>query len=380
MSVPVLVVTTDSEICGTERMVLALLQNLDKHRFQPTLVTLKGPGDLVREAESMNIQGLNLNLDQNLVQGLRLWFQQIRQTHPRIVHSFLFHSNLLARITKLRYPNISVISGLRTVYTIEDYGRLYGLLERATHFLDSFYVANSSLGIASVRENMKLPEKKLRVIRNGIDPNPFPHGSEWFRKHYRKQLGYQEEDVVIGVVAQLRTAKRHDLLIRVVADLRGQFPFLRLLIVGGGKRQAELQELAGRYQVDEITSFTGFRSDARQMLRAMDIFALPSEVEGQPVSIMEAMEAELPVVAMRTGGIPEVVQEPETALLAEPGNEEQFRQHLQRLLEHPRLRHQLGQKGRERIEREFSVHVMTREYEALYEHLLDSQDRTKSPS
>lgn len=349
-------------------MILSLLQNLDRNRFEPRLLTLTGPGDLAAEAEKLGIPAVNLSSERgHLFKAGLFWLYEALQFQPHIIHSFLFHTNLLARLTRLLSPRTQVISGLRTVYTPEAYGRMYGILERLTHPLDRFYVANSDLGLKSAREIIGLAPGKLRVIRNGISSPHWDGPREEIRRQARREFGYGGEDLVVGVVAQLRPAKRHDILLRSAATLKEEFPRLRLLIVGNSEHRPALEALASKLGVRDIALFAGFRSDAARLLLGMDVFALPSEVEGQPVSIMEAMQAGLPVVASRVGGIPEVAEEGVTALLAEPGDEEAFTQALRAVLASEEARQEMGRQGRERIQAQFSAEAMTRQFEALYE-------------
>jgi glycosyltransferase involved in cell wall biosynthesis len=156
------------------------------------------------------------------------------------------------------------------------------------------------------------------------------------------------------------------LLIQSVAQLKDQFPQLRLLIVGSGERQTELQHLAQQFNIANHVTFTGYRSDAQRLMQGMDLFALPSEVEGQPVSIMEAMQHALPVIATTVGGIPDIAIHQQTALLSPPGNLDAFTQNLTTLLQNEPLRKTLGQKGQQRIQQEFSVQNMTQRFTDCY--------------
>ncbi len=371
MTCRILFVTTDSKICGTEGMILTLLRNLDRSRFSPALVTLKGPGDLVEAARDIGVESYNLGLSRRrLLSGFNSFRAIVKQIQPDVIHSFLFHSNLLARSSKLFNRKISVISGIRTVYTVKDYGRLYAILERLTHPLDKFYVANSQHGLQSVLDNMKLPEKKLQMIHNGLELNEPEVTAVSIRKELEFEFGLDEKAIIIGIVAQLRPPKRHDLLIRAVARLKDRYPHVRLLIIGQGDIEIDLKSLAMEKGIEDRVIFTGYRSDVSRLLYGMDIFALPSEVEGQPVSILEAMNAGLPVAAARAGGIPEVVSAGKTGLLCEPGSIDDLCQILIRLLESSDLRQRMGHAGQERVKRLFSVERMTKKFEGLYQRCI----------
>ncbi len=366
--IPILIVTTDSQICGTERMILALLRELNRERFEPYLVSMKGPGDLIAEAQAIGVHSLNLEIDaKGKLHGWREWRRVIKKTRPKLIHSYLFHSNLLSRLTKLLNPGVNVISGIRTVYTVEDYGRLYGLIERWTHRLDSLYVANSEQGRISAIHTIGLNERNVRMIPNGIDIDPFEEPTEEIRKSIRSEFGFSDQDFVFGIVAQLRPAKRHDLLIDALKKANTQSPTVRLLIVGGGEREPILRKQTNALQVHDSVTFAGYRNDARRILRGLDGFVLPSDVEGIPVSVMEAMEAGLPVIATRVGGVPDLIEDGVSGCLIDMGGVDALTQWLVRISTDKAFCAQLGAAARERLISEFSVEQMARRFEALYE-------------
>ncbi|MFB3787348.1 MAG: glycosyltransferase [bacterium] len=372
MTIRVLLLTTDSKICGTERMILSLLRRLDHGRFTPFLATMKGPGDLVEAAARLGLEALNLEMDRGFWQGLRRWDRILRDFQPQVIHAFLHHANLLARFTRLLRRDVRVIAGIRTVYTAAAYGPLYGLSERLTHPLDDFFVANSEAGRRSLQDNMGLPERKLVVIHNGLELLEEEMDSARIRREIQTEFGLTGSHLVVGIVAQLRPPKRHDLLLQAAQDLRERFPYLRLLIVGEGEMEAALQEQARQAGLEDRVIFTGYRNDARRLLRGLDLFALPSEVEGEPVSILEAMAAGLPVVAARTGGIPEMVAHGGTGLLHAPGSRKGLRDALAELLAAPEKRQTMGAAGRERVALLFSADIMANRFQELYEKCLNS--------
>ncbi|MDP8245021.1 MAG: glycosyltransferase [Candidatus Hinthialibacter antarcticus] len=352
-------------------MVLALLGALDRERFQPHLVAMKGPGDLITEAQALGVHAVNLQFDAlGKLHGWREWRRMLGEAQPKMIHSFLFHSNLLARVTKLFNPKIKVISGIRTVYTVEEYGRRYGVLERVTHGLDSLYIANSEQGRLSAINNIGLPSGKVRMVPNGIDIDPFSEPSDVIRESVRNEFGFGEDDIVLGVVAQLRPAKRHDLLLEAFSLARSAAPRLRLLVVGGGECEQALREQTADLQLEDVVSFAGYRSDARRILRGLDAFTLPSDVEGIPVSVMEAMEAGLPVIATRVGGLPDLIEDGASGILIAPGDSNALSKQIVRIASDVQLRNQMGKSARERVIHEFSVQRMAQRFEALYEEAL----------
>jgi len=357
----VCMLTTDSQICGTEQIILSLLRHINTNKFEPTLVSLFGPGDLI-DAANLQVR------EKGWRQGLWRWKHFVQEQQPHLIQSLLIHSNLLGRITRLFRRDIALLSGISTVYTVEGYGRFYAWLERYTHFMDSLYVVNSALGEKKVLELIGLPEKKLELIHNGIELSDETE-KEYFHTYdeVRQEFDLEKNHLVIGLVAQFRPAKRHDLLIRAVAQLQNKYPSLRLMLIGAGDREQALKDLAEEVGVKGKTIFTGYRTDARRLLHGLDIFALPSDVEGEPISLMEAMDASLPVVAAKTGGIPEIVVEGKTGYLHEPGDVDGLVHGLDLLLDSSMTRQNMGSAGRARLVEHFSAKRMTREFQLVYE-------------
>ena len=321
----------------------------------------------MRAAQAMDVPSLNLCMkEDSLFTGFRRWQTLIHDFKPHMIQSLLIHSNLLGRATVFFKPEITLLSGISTVYTIEGYGRLYAWLERLTHPLDTRYIVNSELGRDKVLGLIGLPSGKIDLVHNGIETDVIVEDPTTLRVQVRREFGWDESHLVAGIVAQLRPAKRHDILIRAAARAMEKFPKIRLLIVGTGETEAPSKELAQREGIGERTIFTGYRSDARKLLYGMDLFALPSVVEGEPVSVMEAMDAGLPVVAAATGGIPEIVENGKSGLLSIPGDLNDFYTSLETALKDSAFRKEMGMNARTRVREHFSAQRMAAEFQQCY--------------
>lgn len=362
----ILMLTTDSEICGTERIILSLLRHLDRQRFEPMLVTMFGPGDLIEEAKKIDVPGVNLRMkEDSFFSGLKTWRKVLNDFKPDLIQSLLIHSNVLGRATVIFKGKIKMLGGISTVYTLEGYGRLYAWIERLTHPLDTRYVVNSELGMDRVLNVIRLPQRKMALVHNGIElEEEIDHQS--VRDSVRNEFNFADDDLVVGIVAQLRPAKRHDLLIQASASLLDRFPQLHLLIVGQGEMEEASKRIVNELGISKHVCFAGYRNDARRLLHGMDIFALPSDVEGEPISLLEAMDAGLPVVAARTGGIPEIIENGKSGLIFTPGKLNELQDLLHELLGDEYKRETLGKAAQQRIQERFSAQRMTQEFQELY--------------
>ena len=176
---------------------------------------------------------------------------------------------------------------------------------------------------------------------------------------------------LVGCVGRLSSRKNMAMVVRAVAELRG-LP-CRLVLVGAGEDESLLRDLVQTLGLGERVVFLGQRDDVPRVLAGLDILALSSHVEGTPLAVVEAMLSGLAVVATAVGGVPEVIRDGETGLLAPPGDQPAFTQQLGRLAADPDLRARLGEAARDHARTHLSAQAMTAQYLRLYQELLDQK-------
>jgi L-malate glycosyltransferase len=205
----------------------------------------------------------------------------------------------------------------------------------------------------------RLARGKVRTIYNGVDLSRFVPACELF--DLRAAPAPEEArplDVV--TVAHLIPHKGVDHLVRALALARGEH---RLTVVGDGPQLEPLRVLARELGVAERVAFPGLRDDVHALLQRCDAFVHPAVwEEAFGLTIAEAMAAGRAVVASRTGGIPEVVEDGVSGLLVPPGDPEELARALDLLADRPELRRQLGANARERAQRRFSLEQCAREH------------------
>ena len=209
--------------------------------------------------------------------------------------------------------------------------------------------------------------RKIVVIPSGVDPASFvPNGNV---SEFRKSLGLSSSGPVIGTVSVLRGKKGHRFLLEATARLRREYPGLKVIIVGDGPGRDNLLREARALQLENIVSFLGFRRDVPEILATFDVFVFPSLEEALGTAVLEAMAAGKAVVASRVGGIPEAVVDQETGLLVPPSDSGALAEAVRKLLQDPDLRRQMGERGRLRIEEQFSINRMLDKTADLYHNL-----------
>lgn len=249
---------------------------------------------------------------------------------------------------------------------LELHGRRVLVRRVLSAFADAF-VAVSPQTAEAARASRDVREEKLRVIPNGIDLSRFGDPDGMARRDVRAELGIPGDAWVVGSVGRLAPEKDHALLVRAMAPLLG--PGHRLLVVGEGPERAAIERAVDQAGAGRWVHLPGARADVPRLLGAFDTFALPSNSEGLPLVLLEAMAAGLPIVATRVGGIPDVVEEGTTGLLVPPSDPEALRERLARLRADPALAAGLGQRARQAALQRYSLRSMSDAYLALYRAL-----------
>jgi len=239
-------------------------------------------------------------------------------------------------------------------------------VRRAVSCLTDAYVAVSPDVAALARRAVDCPPSRLRVIENGVDPSRFRPDPD-ARRAVRDELGIPPAAWVVGTVGRLVAEKNQDLLVRAAAPLLGAPA--RLLIAGDGPRRREIEALAAGLPGGRHVQLLGGRRDVPRVLAALDVFALSSRTEGLPLAVLEAMAVGLPVVSTAVGGVPHVVEDGKSGLLAPAGDETALRERLTRLRDDRAFAADAGARGRAIAVARYSVAAMCGRYLDLYDDL-----------
>jgi glycosyltransferase involved in cell wall biosynthesis len=186
---------------------------------------------------------------------------------------------------------------------------------------------------------------RLHIVHCGVDPDQFAAQTPPVSS---KRLLY---------VGRLAAAKGLPILWQAMVSLKHKHPDIQLKIIGDGPDRVALEQQALDLNLQENLQFLGYQSQTvvREQLRETDVFVLPSFAEGVPVSLMEAMAASVPVVTTQIAGIGELVESGVSGFLVPPGDVESLVDRINTLLANPKLRYQLGQKGRAKVREAFNL-------------------------
>jgi glycosyltransferase involved in cell wall biosynthesis len=240
------------------------------------------------------------------------------------------------------------------------------LTTRALQRRGSVYVTVSHASQAQLNARFSNGPAKPRVVavHNGV---PIPEASDLAvaRETARREWGIADGEIVIGAVGRIEAQKSPLALVEYTRPLIARGHPVRLVWIGDGQMRSELEECATRHLGTSGMIVDGWRRDAAMRMAGLDIFALPSRFEGLPLALLEAMHAGLPIVATRTDGTPEAIDHGISGLLCSDGDA--FRQALQRLVEDPGMRTDLGRAARDAARQRFSSMAMTGRLLQIYE-------------
>ena len=211
-------------------------------------------------------------------------------------------------------------------------------------------------------------ERKIELIYNGIDVDKF---TPFFNIKRARKLN--QNKVFIGTAGRLSKEKGHDILLRSIAEiirLRRDL-ILKVIIYGKGIEKENLELLKTNLRLEKIVEFSGFKENIGEALSKLDIFVLPSFIEGFPMALLEAGAVGLPVVASEVGGIPEMVRHGKDGFLTPVGSVEGMAKAIIRLVDSPNLRVEMGASFYKRVSDNFGLDRMVEKTIKLYKEIMD---------
>ncbi len=317
----------------------------------------------------------------------------IRSERIQLVHVHSFKAGLVARIaaggrgrsgaSSTAHPDVGhpAIGRPKVVYTVHNFifgegGK--GLKRRLYIFLENLLAPRTDRIVTvsgALRQDLLrlgVPPEKVVPIYNGIDTRRFAYvRNPEVRARKRAELGLADNRFVVGTVARLIPSKGVGFLLGAVSRVLARIPGAVFLIVGDGPQRQELEGMAGRLGIGEAVRFLGFREDVPELLAAFDLFVLPSLSEGMAITLVEAMAAGRPVVASKTGGMVEVVEDGKTGLLVPPGDSEALAEAILRLHRDPAGTAEFVAAAERRVEEKFTLEAMLRQTREVYRSVLE---------
>lgn len=306
------------------------------------------------------VEGIRYTRRSDLLLALRI-ARLIEKTKPDVVHCHCFTMNTAGALgaALAGVPSIGTVHG--AIYDLDTRSRRVGY--RLAAMLHKRMVAVSRYLGAEMHQRTRMPKSKIEVIYNGV---PTPDATNDGANGIRKELGLDGSDFVVGSVGMFRPEKGHSDLVEAFAIAQKRVPGMKLLLVGDGRCRDELARRARELDLDGAVRIEGARSDVAQVLKAIDVFALPSHTEGLSIATIEAMSCGTPVVVTDCGGPTEIVNHEVTGLVVPPCDTQAMSEAIVRMAGDSTLRECLRSNGRARVRDSFSLERMLQSYDRLY--------------
>lgn len=363
--IPVAHIDDGREWRGGQRQVLLLVQGLAARGLRQWVLTPAGSPLAVRLRDFPGLVEYDGRLGPALRKLLRVAPIRIIHTHRSGAHrkALAVHRQLRRIVSRDRWP---LFVTTRRV----DFALKRNPISRRV-YLDphQHYIAISS-GVREMLIRGGVESERIDIVHSGIPP--LDAGSVIPRHEVRGELGLSSEQIAIGNVGALTDHKGQRYLIEAAPEVLRAFPEVRFFIFGEGELRQKLEGLIERLQLADRVRLCGHVPEVSARLSGLDVYAHPSHLEGLGTAILDAMLAGLPVVAARTGGVPDVVIDGETGLLAPPGDAGAFARRLMDLLRMTQAeRDAMADRGRRHARTHFSADAMVEGTFAVYRKLLD---------
>lgn len=372
-----LIVTTGLAYGGAETQLVRLATRLKQRGWTVAVASMLPPTAYADLLESQGIPVYELHMRRKVPdpRALIRLAAIVRRMRPTIVHAYMVHANLLARICRLLSPMPVLICSARNI-TEGGYWREWAY--RVTDPLCDVTTQVCSAGAERYVQRRLTPAHKMLYIPNGIDTNAFTPNSS-VRAEMRAQMNI--EDLFVWLtVGRLEPQKDYPNLLQAFQQVVSDPPLpLRLLIVGQGPLRQEIERQIIALGIERFVELLGVRTDIAALLNAADAFVLTSAWEGMSNALLEAAATALPIVATSVGGNPEIVLEGQTGFLVPPQDPDALANAMRRLMEMPKPeRLAMGQAGRQHIVENFDIERVVDRWEELYLELLTRKNITPS--
>lgn len=347
---------------GAERLLFDLVSEIDRDKFDITVITVVDGGPLVADFVKNGVPVLVNKKNSWLGLGL-VWRlnKQLREIKPDIVHTHLFGGDAWGRLAAI-FARVPVI--ISTAHNSDmDEGRIKKIIKFILSFGTKKVVAVSRAVKDYVVEVEKIPASKMIVIYNGVRREKFFDA---------EPSVFENSMVRLAVIARLAEQKGHDILLEAAAKMKNKNVLLRFL--GSGPLEAALKTRASELGIAKRVEFLGAQSDVAAFLKQTDIVVLPSRWEGLGLVLIEASLSARPIVAARVGGVPEVIEDKKNGLLVPANNPERLAQAIDWLIDHPKEARAMGWRACNNAER-FDLGQMVANYEKLYLQLCQSYSK-----
>jgi len=382
----ILFVSHSSELNGAELWLLDALRGIDRQKYG-LLLAVPRPGPLEEEARALGAWTEIVPMKWWITERSRIWRQPLAWLfNKRSVHRLgkmirsrkidLVFSNSAAAAAGAFAARKQHIPHIWAIHELLKGDRVILRFFFGRRALSGIITRNSSRVIVNSLATLKAFHDLDRVvlIHNGIETKGRKRDISR-EMQLREELGIQEDDIVIGVVGKIYEGKGQREVIQAVAELVPRFPHVKLLVVGEAKDvryYRRLQNMVREKGIEKNVIFTGYRRDLPGLLGLMRVMVIASVVESFGRVAIQAMASGVPVLAVRAGGIPEIIRPGENGYLVESREPKEIALALGEILDNPGAVLPVISRGLQTVRDRFSLESQVKKVEALIEECLES--------
>ena len=364
--------TIESPSAGTEQQLLMLLNNLDRDRFSPYLICLRDSPWL--KSQSFNFPVYIFNIRKIFSLGFVHFIRQFNQLHKiekfDIVQTFFADANIVGVIAAKMAGVKVILASRRNIGDTLTNLQLYAL--RIIKRYTKKFLANSRAAARKAMELEGIKPERIEVIYNGLYLDKFRLISPELRARQRTEWGISEDDILIGLIANLRPVKNIEALIEAAYRLTGIYPNLKFVVVGEGQQREDLQKRINIANLGECFKLVGRYGDIVPCLAAFDVAVLCSKAEGFSNSLIEYMAAGLPSIASDVGGNAEAISHKESGIIYSSNDPDGLTNGLSYLIENKEIAREYGQKARAAAMKKYDVTTYVKNHEEFYSNLINN--------
>jgi len=339
--IKLLFITNELAAGGVQRIVVDFASRLNGEQFAVSVATLWDRPDY-----DFNRSDLHPDVELKNFLFKRFWdfgawyrlYRYIKKNRFDVVFTQLFMSDLFGRTAAYLARTPVIVMAVQNI--IPGFPKKYILTDRLLMHITDACLSPTQTISDYAREVVGVPEKKIHLVQtNSVDLRRFK--APFDRKQVRRSIDVPEQSRIIITVGRMIEQKGHTILLKAIPRVLQQESDTYIVFVGTGGLEPDLKKEARELGIESHVRFLGVRKDVPDLLRSADVFVLPSIWEGQGMVLFEAMFSNLPIVASRVGGIPDVIESEQTGLLCEPGDPKELARSLVRILKDDGLRKKL---------------------------------------
>ena len=349
---------------GGEQQLIYLYQELAKQQL-PQLIVCHKDSALADYCKTHHIETITYTNLSSIDLGFARRLTKLCKTHAiDIIHAHDAHTQTNALLARLLFRlKLPIIISRKVAFPIKK-SWLSHYKYNSSHLCKIICISQA---VYQTLQPIIHDSSKLVVIPDGVDLQRF--GQTLPSNSLRNDLNLKPNHLLIGTLATLVASKDLYTFIKVAQLVINQGISAKFLIIGDGPLRTELQNLVAELGLSEQVVFLGFRQDIPDLLPQLNIFMLTSKQEGMGSSILEAMACQVPVVATRVGGIPEIVLDGKTGLLANTGDIHELAKAVIQLAQNKALRQALIMNATQQVTN-FSIQNMANKTLAVYRSVI----------